>query len=287
MCFSAEMSGAFSVMGLAFAFWVAKSNGSSSIVKGIVYFVAMEMLQFVQYQFIAEDIDPANPTLEAMEKSPACQGQANRFLTWIGLLHIAFQPYYSAHLSCAFVRSESNIAQFKLVHRLQIFGGLFILMRHAATLIPAETYNAYGFSSAYAFEGSAWTPSLEWLDGPSLCTYKGFKHLAWSIPFAPVSYYMPSMQLHSFLMFMPFFCMDHGGFKRNVGNWIAGLILFSTGPVVGDWLTPNKHEAASIWCFFSIMLVVFLVMLIVFQKMAYGAWFIGNNAEKQHKKKIK
>jgi len=273
------MSGAFSVLGCLFALWVAKSNGSSSIVKGILYFVAMETLQFVQYQFIAEDIDPANPTLASMEKSPQCQTQANRFLTWVGLLHIAFQPYYSAHLSCAFVKSEANQAQFKLVHKLQLIGGCLILCRYWVTLIPAETFEAYGISTIYAFDKATAAPmTAEWLSGPTLCTYKGFKHLAWSIPFAPVSYYMPSMGLHSFLMFMPFFAMDHGGWKRNIGNWVAGVILFVSGPVLGDMLTPNKHEAASIWCFFSIMQVVGLVLLIVFQKHAYGKWFVGSNA---------
>lgn len=280
------MSAAFSVLGLAFALWVMKTNGSSSIIKGILYFVAMEVLQVVQYQFIATDVDPEHPTLAQIEASPTCNTQANRFLTWVGLLHIAFQPYYSAHLSCAFVKSAANVAQFKLVQRLQIIGGLMLLARYFMTLVPLETYEAYGIATGYAFDAQKWTESVEWLNGPALCTYKGIKHLAWSIPMTPVSYYTPSMALHSFLMFMPFFAMDHGSPGRNFGNWVAGIILFVTGPLVGDWFTPNKHEAASIWCFFSIMQVVGLVLLIVFQKMAYGKWFVGDNAA-DTKKKVK
>jgi len=261
------------VMGLAFALFVMKTNGSSNIIKGVLYFVAMEILQVVQYNFIATDVDPAKPTLAQIEASPVCQSSANRFLTVIGLLHIAFQPFYSAHLSCAFVRSEVNVAQFNLVKKFQLLGAGLIMMRFFLTYVPASTYEAMGFNPANAFDKNAWTTSIEWLDGPALCTYAGVKHLAWSVPLAPVSYYVPSMALHSFLMFAPFFVMDHGGFLVNIPNYIAGALLFATGPVVGDWLTPNKHESASIWCFFSIMQVVVLVLMIVIQRHLKGKWF--------------
>ena len=36
------------------------------------------------------------------------------------------------------------------------------------------------------------------------------RHLAWSIPLMPASYYTSSMSLQGFLMFMPFFAMDFG-----------------------------------------------------------------------------
>merc|ERR1711865_428957 len=126
MCFSQEMSGMFSVLGALFALWVAKTNGNSNVVKGVMYFVAMETLQFVQYMFIATDVDPAHPTLSQIEASP---------------------------------------------------------------------------------------------------------------------------------------------------NWIAGTILFATGPFMADWITPNKQEAASIWCFFSIMQVVGLACILILNLHSRGRWF--------------
>lgn len=272
MCFSQEMSGAFSLLGLLFAFWVARTNGNSNIIKGVLYFVAMEALQFIQYTFIATDVDPAAPTLQELSASPVCQTQANRFLTFLGLLHIAFQPFYSAHLSCAFVSSAKNVAQFELVKRLQLIGGVMILARFFWTFLDMS---ALGMDSRYGFDPTRWTAqsSVEWLDGPVLCTYKGVAHLAWSVPLAPVSYYLPSMHLHQFLMFVPFFAMDQGSMGRNVGNWVAGSILFLSGPYMADYFTPNKHEAASIWCFFSIMQVCVLVLILFFQMHARGRWF--------------
>jgi hypothetical protein len=43
--------------------------------------------------------------------------------------------------------------------------------------------------------------------------------------------------------------------------------------VLGDWITPNKHESASIWCFFSMLQVCGLVCIIVVQRHSKGRWF--------------
>jgi hypothetical protein len=210
MCFNQEMSAAFSLLGLIFAIFVMSTNGNGNILKGVLYFVAMEVLQTVQYSYIATDVDATDPTLAQMKGSPACNTQMNRFLTFLGLLHICYQPYFSTHLSCAFVRSPTAVAQFNLVKKLQLFGGTMLLVRHLCTYLDASTFIALGLNPGYAFNGAAWTVGIEWLDGPALCTYAGIKHLAWSIPLLPVSYYMPSLGIHSFMMFAPFFCMNNG-----------------------------------------------------------------------------
>lgn len=277
MCFSQEMSALFSVLGICFAAWIAKTNGNQHLLQGVGWFVLMEVLQVVQYAFIARDIDPANPTLAQMQKSPQCRSSANKFLTFLGFVHICFQPYFSAKLSCAFVRRPENTAQFKLVQRLQLVGAGLLLWRYLGTFITAETMQSWGFSATNAFDASMWVASPEWLSGPALCTYFGFKHLAWSVPFTPATYYSPSMALHMFLMFVPFFVLDMGSLAKNAINWIAGVLLFLTGPVLADYLTPNKQEAASIWCFFSICQVVGLVAMTVVKFMMRGEWYAGSD----------
>jgi hypothetical protein len=117
---------------------------------------------------------------------------------------------------------------------------------------------------------------MEWLAGPVLCTYQGLTHLAWSVPVLPVSYYTPSFALHSFLMFVPFFVVDTGHMMSNFTNKIAGVILFVTGPILGDYISANKHEAASIWCFFSIMQIVVLVAILVMQRHVRGKWYVSD-----------
>jgi hypothetical protein len=90
---------------------------------------------------------------------------------------------------------------------------------------------------------------------------------------------MPSMALHSFLMFVPFFLVDTGNTMANFTNCIAGLILFVTGPILADSIAPNKHEAASIWCFFSIMQIVVLVMLLAGQRISRGRWYVNEKQD--------
>ena len=65
---------------------------------------------------------------------------------------------------------------------------------------------------------------------------------------ADPSYFMPSAQIHAFMMFAPFLAMWE---KR--GMLIQGTFLLLTGPVMAAAITPNLMEQASIWCFFSIM----------------------------------
>jgi len=105
------------------------------------------------------------------------------------------------------------------------------------------------------------TPSItahrttEWLRGETLCTYRAKYHLAWSVPMADVTYYVPSASIHSFLMFAPFFVM-----KWNM--IIQGIFLWLAGPYLASWITPNLMEQASIWCFFSIAQIGIMLFLI-------------------------
>jgi len=280
MCFSFQMSATFSLLGLVFMWWVHRTNGNWNILLGVGWFVLMEMLQVIQYMYIATDIDPANPTLDQMNRSPMCQAKENQFLTFLGLVHIAFQPMFSAYLSNAFVKSESNTKVFAFVTRFQFWGGVWLISRHMITYVEPSILESYGISSDNIFNANTWNTSIEWLSGPALCTYKGFHHLAWSIPLSPVNYYVPSMSVHMMLMFLPFFVLDHGSFLKNIGNRIAGLLLFLTGPVLADWITPNRQESASIWCFFSILQVVGLVCIMIAQLLSFGKWFTKGNTKK-------
>jgi len=76
----------------------------------------------------------------------------------------------------------------------------------------------------------------EWIKGETLCTYLGSQHIAWSIPLAEVSYYVPSVSVHSFLMFVPFFIMDDFELAAQ------GVILALTGPILAAFISANLHE---------------------------------------------
>lgn len=255
MCFTQELSLFFSIAGLVIAYVSYKYTGNKGVAAGVVYFVLMELLQFFQYFYIATDVDPLNPTPEALRASPACQRLENQILNTLGLVHVAFQPYFTHLLSCPFARKPESVAQIAFAQRMCLLCSVFICARHFLALYP-EALVPLGIGK---FE-VLYIPG-EWLSGIVNCTYKGATHLAWSVPFVPSSYYLPSMQLHLFCMFSPFFLFDFG--KQRMTLWIAGALLFITGPFLGDWFTPNKQEAASIWCFFSICQIGILMTVLV------------------------
>jgi hypothetical protein len=96
--------------------------------------------------------------------------------------------------------------------------------------------------------------STEWLRGEKLCTYRGMYHLAWSIPMADITYLIPGASIHAFCMFAPFFAM-----YEKKGMVVQGLFLFLTGPFLAGVISPNLHEQASIWCFFSIAQITIML----------------------------
>ena len=204
------MSGLFSIAGVALAFYVKSQTKNNALFAGISYFVAMEILQYVQFFWIDD-----------------CDSQMNQFFTWVGYLHICFQPYFTHLLNSAMVRNPSKLAKADVIKKLSLLGGVVLMARYF-TYNPAVDMDI---------------KSLEWLSGDKLCTYKGNHHLAWSIPLRTPTYFVPSTYLHFWLMFAPFFVL---------GDIVPGAILMLTGPILAAFITPNLQEQASIWCFFSI-----------------------------------
>jgi len=272
MCFTQEMSAAFSAVGLLAALWAYQRGISKYVIAAMLYFVLMEVLQAVQYFFIAYDIDPVNPTLEQMLASPACQSTSNKFLTFLGYVHIAFQPCFNTYVS-GHARNAYD-KQYQLVLRFQVIGALLFISRYLLTLVD---FAAIGLDPVYNFNPDTWEKNAEWLNGPALCTYKGLYHLAWSVPLVPVSYYMCSISLHFILMFVPDFAIDDGCRMENWFRYIRTMGTMITGPLLADYITSNKHEAASIWCFFSVTQVVsFILYFMVFENVKTRVNKIGS-----------
>jgi hypothetical protein len=260
MCFSQEMSGAFSMLGLYLAWYVYSNTTNMRLAVGVFYFFLMEFLQFFQFLFIDD-----------------CNSFWNQFLTFIGFVHICYQPYFTHIINSSLTKSPKFLSQYDIILRLCLLGGTMLLFRYILAdwgelavdhvegltghrLFEAGFFNQGNINSAYtifakekANEGSYTTS--EWLRGEKLCTYKGNHHLAWSVPMTEPTYWTPSAAIHSFLMFAPFFVM-----KKNMV--IQGVFLWLAGPYLASYITSNLMEQASIWCFFSIGQIGIMLILI-------------------------
>jgi len=231
MCFSMEMSAAFAALGLFSSYWIYSRTYNTALASGVFFFFSMELLQSIQYFFIA-------PNLE----SPICDDVVNKVLTVLGFLHICLQPYFCHVINASLTKNEKYIDRYLIIKRLCLIGGGMLFTR---------------FLLAYVWEQTLVGPSTEWLRGEKLCTFRGNYHLAWSVPMADPTYVIPGAAIHSFLMFAPFFAL-----YEKKGMVIQGIFLFVFGPYLAGLISPNLMEQASIWCFFSIGQIAIMLFFI-------------------------
>uniref|UniRef100_A0A6C0ETA9 Uncharacterized protein n=1 Tax=viral metagenome TaxID=1070528 RepID=A0A6C0ETA9_9ZZZZ len=105
MCFSANISLSFGIIGVLSSLYFYKKNIYASI--GIFYFALMEILQFFQYKVINQ-----------------CNNDYNKFLTNLGYIHICFQPLFFNLWLFAFI----NKPNFTYLY-LSFFAGLLLISR--------------------------------------------------------------------------------------------------------------------------------------------------------------
>merc|ERR1711871_710398 len=233
MCFSQPASFGFAFLGLFTSWWIHNRTKNTELAKGVFFFFLMEFLQGLQYFVIADDMN-----------SPLCESFWNKALTLAGFLHICLQPYFTHVINASLTKSEKYLTQYKVIKRLCLIGGGMLFIRYFQAPY-FSTMNIKGYDST------------EWLRGEKLCTFRGKYHLAWSVPMADPSYYIPGAAIHFFLMFAPFFAL-----WEKKGMIIQPIFLFVAGPYGASLLTENLMEQASIWCFFSIAQITTMLFCI-------------------------
>jgi len=234
MCFSFEMSAMFSALGLFSSWWIWSRTNNTALASGVFFFFTMELLQAIQYLFIAENLN-----------DPVCDTTINKILTILGFLHICLQPYFCHVINASLTKNKLYLDRYVVIKRLCLIGGGMLFARFLLAGLPGYTTN------------NVTLHPTEWLRGEKLCTFRGKLHLAWSVPFADPTYVIPGAAIHSFCMFAPFFAL-----YEKKGMVIQGVFLFAFGPYLASWFTPHLMEQASIWCFFSIAQIAIMLFFI-------------------------
>lgn len=249
MCFDQKSSFGFAGVGLFASWWIFHNTKNRELTTGVFFFFTMEFLQGLQYFVIASEED-------YIKNEGKCKDAINQFLTMLGFLHICFQPYYCHVINASLTQDPRYVGQYKCIKRLCLLGGATLFARFVAGYFGygiTEGAMKVGFyreaePSGFWPKTSGIGESTEWLRGEKLCTFSGKYHLAWGIPMADPTYYVPGAAIHSFLMYAPFLAL-----YEKKGMILQGCVLFFTGPILAHYITPNLMEQASIWCFFSIM----------------------------------
>lgn len=214
MCFSKNISLVIGATGLLASVYFYGKNRYASI--GIGYFALMEILQFFQYDVINQ-----------------CDREYNKFLTYLGYLHICFQPLFFNLWLFAFTKKPN----FTFIY-LSFFAGLLLLSR-----------------IFYVEENELCDENNEPLCGKKTCSFSGEKHIAWNIRLrSPGKYWFtPSIGLHFFMWVIP---------VLTIVQLKPVLAMILSGPYMGILLTKNIHEKPAIWCYTEIVQMLITYFLI-------------------------
>jgi len=258
MCYTQAMSFWLATACFAVAWYEYRTFKCLQYSLGLAYFGLMEMLQAVQHSWLAVPEDDY-----AMCKNPM-----NQFLTFLGGLHICYQPLFvnmvfSGHFRRTNVRDR---IESDLIQKLCILGGTWIISRYFYAILwpdnPALAPVATEACPNYEWVQTGYDPHMNFttpnLPGHS-CTYKSPSkegHLAWAMPLYQVTYMVPSTSLHFFLMFAPYLWMT----RRPLLQFFAALLCLG-GPLGHSQQTPHLNEQPAIWCFFSVFQCVGGVVL--------------------------
>jgi len=193
--------------------------------------------------------------------------------------------HFFTHIITSSVEANPKfVIQYQAILRLSLLGGTLLFGRWILAQYFTDYFPIVPFSSdltKFLNNNNTISTSLppftkEWLKGEQLCTFKGAYHLAWSIPMADVSYWIPSMQLHSFMMFGPFFIFG------DLELIFQGTLLAITGPILASYISSNLMEQGAIWCFFSITQIS--IMLVIVFKLSPELVYLTPTASKNKKK---
>ncbi|TCP62192.1 hypothetical protein EV663_10235 [Rhodovulum bhavnagarense] len=219
MCWTAEVSIGMVGLGAAATIVTARRGDPRGVWVTLGYFTLMEALQAAGYAVID---DCANP--------------ANRSITLLSYLHIAFQPFFINAFCMAILAREVPAATRRAVWAVCAAASAVMV----AQLIPLDALGTCRPGSV--------------LCGTRLCTVSGNWHLGWEVPLNGLTGWVPhvwdrALQFPSYLIAAFLVPLAYGA-------WRFVLFHAAFGPVLANLLTDNPNEMPAIWCLFSIALLL-------------------------------
>ncbi len=238
MCWSLPVSASMVVLGGGASVMARRRRMPKAIWVALAYFALMEALQAAGYLVIN-----------------ACGTPANRAITLLSFLHIAFQPAFVNAISLELIPAEIS-------RRIRFWVFLVCGLSSAfmiAQLMPLE------------WAGACRIP--ETMCGTALCSRSGDWHIAWDIPYNGLGTWienliganwgMPSYMLAVFVMPVLY------------GSWRFTIFHLLLGPVFANALTSDNNEVPAIWCLFSIGIITiafFPPLLDWFRVRSWALW---------------
>ena len=238
MCWSGEASAVLATVGFSATVYIAREEETKELWIPLAYFSFMELLQASIYVYIDE-----------------CGHPANRFLTFLGYFHIAFQPFFVNMAAMYFIPEQIKLKIRKTVYTLCAVGAIAILSKLLPITSEMCSIGAEGFCGATA------------------CSLSGVWHIAWQLPLnglmsGSVKWLLGfEYGLHAFTYILVGFIMP-----TLYGSWKLVGFHYLVGPVISDLTTSDPNEFIAVWCLFSIALCLSVIKTPIRNHLHVKAW---------------
>lgn len=239
MCWSGEASAALAVTGFASTVYFYRQGESKVLCMALAYFSLMELLQAYTYTVIDECFNPNN-----------------QIATFLGYMHIAFQPFFVNAVTMHFIPQPLRRRIAPYVYSA-CFGAATIFMMR---IYPFD-WASLCFDRFYQFlPGTDIKFSMPFC-GRQICSTSGQWHIAWAIP-ANGSIQMANSYVYAAFLLPLLY-----------GSWKLVLYHLITGPLLAYLTTNNMNEWAAVWCLYSIGLLLLLIKTPVRRFLHVSSWY--------------
>ena len=219
MCWSETATLSMVGIGAAATIITARRGEPKAIWLTLGYFTVMEVLQAVGYTVVDD-----------------CGSSTNQSVTLLSYLHIALQPIFINAFVMAVMADAVTPRMRRWVYTLATLASLLMLAR----LAP--------------FSWAGHCAPGDTLCGPSFCTVSGDWHIAWQMPLNDIWGFLGE-DVTKFFAF-PSYGLAVFALPLAYGAWRFVLMHAVLGPGLASVLTSNSNETPTIWCLFSIGLLM-------------------------------
>ena len=235
MCWSGEASAVLAAVGLTSTVYAAVRQEPAPLWAALGYFSLMEALQAFTYIFIDE-----------------CASPANQIATYLGYLHIAFQPFFGNWLFLHFVPHEIKTAVKYPVFILCAMSAIFMLIQ------------------VYPFDWAGTCAEEQILCAKNLCSVSGRWHIAWNVPYndvGDINFSLPVLDAGFFTYSLTMFVLPF-----LYGSWRINTYHIVVGPLLARALTDDLNEFAAVWCLLSIGFLLVVAKTPLRRYLYVNAW---------------
>jgi hypothetical protein len=237
MCWSGEASAVVAVIGIGSTAYAAYKREPIVLTTALGYFSLMELLQAVTYTVVDQ-----------------CGTPFNEAMTFLGYLHITFQPFFINAVSLYFVAKAVRQQVAPYVYSICLASSVLLL------------FNIFPFSWAGVCD-----PLIREMCAAGFCSYYGSVHIAWEFPLNGMFNFtlFGDRHLNAWLIYgIPAFLVP-----ILYGSWKMTLYHIFMGPVPAKLITGSSDEMAAFWCLLSIMFLLIVVKTPVRNYLFVDNWF--------------